>query len=165
MTANRHGRRRDSGGDADRRGHSLQHRTDSRTGEGGSRERPTGHGEVGDRQTSAAQAFGSAPQGNAQRRGTPERAHGGRMSAPTYQSFGNPRTGSQRSTDSDLGIAGTTGGQFGDLHGQRPSEAQRQGYHADDREAGRSARDVRFGSRRGAGHGSRRREDPRTREN
>lgn len=105
--------------------------------------------------------MGSDPQGNDQRRGTPAAAPGGNRATPDYSSQGNPRTGSQRGPDSGR----DAGGQFGDLHGRRPSEAERRGFHGEDRSPthkGRPRRDAQFGSRRG--HGSRRREDPRTRD-
>ena len=111
----------------------------------------------------AAQGMGSEQRGDAQRRGAPDRAPGDEGSPSTYQPQGNPRTGSQRGTGSEQGIGDEAGGQFGDLHGSRPSPSQAAGYHEEDwvgGRGGRPARDYQFGSRRG--HGTRRREDPRT---
>ena len=93
----------------------------------------------------------------------PERAHGGRRSSPHSRDRGNPRLGSQRGEDSVQGVSGHVGRQFGDLHGPRPSESESEGYHGEEQfggDAGGSSRDRRYGSRRG--HGSERREDPRT---
>lgn len=110
-----------------------------------------------------ASGFGSEPKGNNNRRDTRDRAPGGGGGTTVYKSQGNPRTGSQRGDDSNQGITGHPGKQFGDLHGPRPSTSQAAGYHEDDNFGGRrghSTRDEQYGSRHG--HGSRRREDPRT---
>ena len=113
----------------------------------------------------AASGFGSDPKGNDDRRDTPGRAPGGGRRTSNYESQGNPRTGSQRGDDSNQGIAGRPGKQFGDLHGPRPSGARSAGYHDDDHYGGQRGAPVpdrQFGSRHG--HGSRRREDPRVRD-
>jgi len=111
-------------------------------------------------QTGRAEGFGSAPQGNDQRRSVPQRGPGERQTTEIrqHQSTGNPREGSQRGEDSVQGVSGRAGGQYGDLHGQHRSQTQQAGFQSEDRYAGEgmSTQQHRFGSRQG--HGTRRRD-------